>query len=133
MNGRPISAASIIILPSNTGTSTNSDGQFSIEVPAGATLTISSAGYKTQIIAAGTGENLQVRLEEDFARLDEVVVTGLATSVKRKNLANAVATISSKQLNGVAPAQTFDAALNGKIPGAYDQCQYRCTWWWYEC
>ena len=54
-----------------------------------------------------------------MARLDEVVVTGLATSVKRRNLANSVATISSKQLNGVAPAQTFDAALNGKIPGAY--------------
>jgi TonB-linked SusC/RagA family outer membrane protein len=107
-----------MILPTNTGTSTNSDGQFSIEVPAGATLSISSAGYKTKTIAAGTGEILQVRLEEDFARLDEVVVTGLATSVKRKNLANAVATISSKQLNGVAPAQTFDAALNGKIPGA---------------
>ena len=54
-----------------------------------------------------------------MARLDEVVVTGLTTGVKRRNLANAVATISSKELNGVAPAQTFDAALNGKIPGAY--------------
>src|SRR5262249_1901456 len=40
------------------------------------------------------------------------------TSVKRSNLANSIATISSKQLTGVAPAQTFDAALSGKIPGA---------------
>ena len=63
--------------------------------------------------------DLNVKLEEDIAKLDEVVVTGLATTVKRRNLANAVATISAKQLNGVAPAQTFDAALNGKIPGAY--------------
>ena len=58
-------------------------------------------------------------MQEDVGRLDEVVVTVLATSVKRRNLANAVTTISSKQLSGTAPAQTFDAALNGKIPGAY--------------
>ena len=46
-------------------------------------------------------------------------MTGLATNVKRRNLANAVATVSSKELAGTAPAQTLDAALNGKIPGAY--------------
>jgi TonB-dependent starch-binding outer membrane protein SusC len=55
---------------------------------------------------------------EDVARLDEIVVTGLSTTVKRRNLANAVTTISATQLNGVAPSQTFDEALNGKIPGA---------------
>ncbi len=61
---------------------------------------------------------MTVALEEDFANLDEVIITGLATSVKRSNLANAVATLSAKELYGVAPAQTFDAALSGKIPGA---------------
>ncbi len=48
-------------------------------------------------------------MEEDAAKLDEIVVTGLTTSVKRRNLANAVSTISAKELNGTAPAQTFDA------------------------
>ena len=47
-----------------------------------------------------------------------MVVSGLASSVKRSNLANSIATISSKQLTGIAPAQTFDAAISGKIPGA---------------
>ena len=61
--------------------------------------------------------DLQIKLTEDVARLDEIVVTGLATSVKRRNLSNAVATISSKELNGISPAQTFDAALEGKISG----------------
>lgn len=54
----------------------------------------------------------------DVTHLDEVVVTGLATSVKRRNLPNAVATISSTELTGTAPAQTLDGALSGKIPGA---------------
>jgi TonB-dependent SusC/RagA subfamily outer membrane receptor len=55
---------------------------------------------------------------EDIARLDEIVVSGVSTAIKRRNLANAVVTINATQLNGVAPAQTFDQALNGKIVGA---------------
>ncbi|HTL10777.1 MAG TPA: SusC/RagA family TonB-linked outer membrane protein [Chitinophagaceae bacterium] len=99
---------------------TDAAGKFTISVPENSSLTISSIGFATQTIplSAASGD-LTIQLQEDVARLDEVVVTGLATSVKRRNLANAVATISSKELTGIAPAQTFDAALNGKIPGAY--------------
>lgn len=118
--GAPVIGASVVIKQSNRGTSTDVDGKFSIVADENATLIVSSAGFKTQTIAVkSVAENLQLTLEEDIAGLDEVVVTGLATTVKRRNLANAVATISSKELNGTAPAQTFDVALEGKIPGAY--------------
>ena len=50
--------------------------------------------------------------------MEEVVVTGLASSVKRSNLANAVASVSSAELSQVANAQTLDGALNGKFKGA---------------
>jgi TonB-linked SusC/RagA family outer membrane protein len=96
----------------------DASGNFSLSVPQNALLIISAAGYKTEKRQAAN-TNLQIKLTEDVARLDEVTVAGLATSIKRRNLANAVATISSKQLSGVAPAQTFDAALEGKIAGAY--------------
>jgi hypothetical protein len=90
-------------------------GIFSISVQPNATLTISSTGYKSQTLKTSeVTADLQIKLDEDIARLDEVVVTGLTTSIKRINLANDVGTISSKELNGVAPAQTFDAALNAK-------------------
>lgn len=115
----PLPAISIVVKQTNKGTTTDADGKFQIAVPAKATLIISSAGFKSQTIQVGASTEITVKMEEDIARLDEVVVTGLATTVKRRNLANAVATISSKQLSGTAPAQTFDAALNGKIPGAY--------------
>ncbi len=95
----------------------DASGKFSISVPAGTVLLVSATGYKTQTITAST--DIKVLLEEDVARLDEVIVTSQSTRVKRSNLANAVATINATQLNGVAPAQTFDAALEGKIPGAY--------------
>ena len=49
--------------------------------------------------------------------LDEVVITGLGTSVKRRNLANAVATVSNEELVGKTNQSTIDGALYGKIPG----------------
>lgn len=116
----PLTGASITITQTNRGTVTDADGRFTINVPQNAGLVISAIGFKSQTInASALTADLQIRMEEDFAKLDEVVVTGLATTVKRSNLSNAVATISSKELAGIAPAQTFDAALNGKIPGAY--------------
>jgi len=115
--GNGIPGVTIRILQSNHGTISDVNGRYSLEAANGSTLSFSFTGYKThQVVVNGTTVN--VTLQEDYANLDEVVITGLATSVKRSNLANAVATISAKELYGVAPAQTFDAALSGKIPGA---------------
>lgn len=119
-NGAPIVNASVVIKQTSQGTVTDAEGKFKLNIPPNTSLQISSTGYKSQTIKINDADaDIQVKLLEDVARLDEIVVTGLSTSVKRRNLANAVATISSKELNGVAPAQTFDAALEGKIPGAY--------------
>jgi len=121
-NKQPIQGASVVVAKSSQttrGTQTDNDGKFSIVAPEGSSLVISYIGYKNATVKVDAGNTVvQVTLEEDFGRLDEVVVSGLATSVKRSNLANSIATISSKQLTGIAPAQTFDAALSGKIPGA---------------
>jgi len=116
----PVPGVNVMVNQTKQGTTTDVDGKFSIVVPDNATLMISSAGFQSQTINVTSSQtDVQVKLLEDFAKLDEVVVTGLATTVKRRNLANAVGTVSSKELNGVAPAQTFDAALNGKVTGAY--------------
>ncbi|MES2850389.1 MAG: SusC/RagA family TonB-linked outer membrane protein, partial [Bacteroidota bacterium] len=118
--GSPLQSVTVSVKQSNIATVTDADGKFKLAIPSNAVLVVSASGYKTQNITAADAQNdLQIKLVVDVARLDEVVVTGLATNVKRRNLANAVATISAKQLNGIAPAQTFDAAINGKIPGAY--------------
>jgi len=116
--GNPVAGASIVVQSTARGTASDADGKFRLSAPAGAKLIISSAGFKSQTVEANNAE-LKIRLEEDITHLDEVVVTGLATTIKRRNLANAVSTISSRELNGVAPAQTFDGALEGKVTGAY--------------
>lgn len=115
--GRPIASANIIIQHTTRGTSTDAEGKFKLTVNGKTGLVISAIGYVSKTVDAA--DELHVTLQEDITHLDEVVVTGLATTIKRRNLANAVSTISSKELDGVAPAQTFDGALEGKVPGAY--------------
>jgi TonB-dependent starch-binding outer membrane protein SusC len=118
--GTPVVGANITVKQSTIGAITDAEGEFKLSVPANATIIISFTGFKSQTLKADAFNSvLTLKLEQDIAHLDEIIVTGLATSVKRRNLANAVATISSKELAGTAPAQTFDAALEGKIPGAY--------------
>jgi TonB-linked SusC/RagA family outer membrane protein len=120
VRGVVVPGASISVVNTNRVTAADADGKFTLSVPEDASITISATGFKSKTIKTDASTtNLTIQLEEDVARLDEVVVTGLATTVKRKNLANAVATVSSKELSGTAPAQTLDAALNGKVPGAY--------------
>ena len=116
--GRPIFGASVIIKGTTTGTVTDETGKFTLYVPVNGTLVITSTGYRSQLLKWNGSSEIKIDMVEDVARLDEIVVTGLSTTVKRRNLANNVTTISATQLNGVAPAQTFDQALNGKIPGA---------------
>ena len=118
-NNLPFPGATIAVKNSAQAVASDANGKFTLSLPQNADLTVSATGYKTQIIKTSNTTDLQIKLTEDVARLDEVVVTGLATSVKRRNLSNAVATITSEELNGISPAQTFDAALEGKISGAY--------------
>lgn len=117
-NGQPVPSATISVDNKRT-LITDARGNISISNAGNSIIVISSTGFKSKTLKADTLTQSKILLEQDVANLDEVVVTGLSTTVKRRNLANAVATISSKELSGIAPAQTLDAALEGKIPGAY--------------
>src|SRR5450432_3585895 len=114
----PVSGVSVLIVGQPQGTITDEAGKFKLNVPENSTLVFSYAGYRNQTLKWNGSSDLKIDLIEDIARLDEVVVTGLSTSIKRRNLANSVVTLNATQLNGVAPSQTFDQALNGKIVGA---------------
>lgn len=117
--GNPLSGASVTVKGTAQNAVTGADGKFQLTASANQSLVISFTGYATKTVSLRNATYpLKVVLEEDAAQLDEVVVTGLATTVKRRNSANAVAVVSAKDLTGTAPAQTFDAALNGKIVGA---------------
>ena len=115
----PIIGASVIIVGTTTGTISDIDGSYSLNIPEGATqVAISYIGYATQTLNVADGGFANIVMADDFNQLDEVVVTGLATTVKRKNLANSVAKIDAAELSEIAPAPTVESALYGKFKGA---------------
>lgn len=116
--GGPVAGANVVIKGTSTGTTTDFDGNYEINISSfPATLVFSSLGYETQEIRVTGATVLNVSLGESATGLDEVVVTGLGTTIKRSNLANAVSTVSSRELVGTTAQTTLDGALYGKLTG----------------
>lgn len=118
-DGEPLIGVSVIVRGTTIGTISDFDGNFKLDIPGqSAMLEYSYIGYATVTQeVSGDSKNITVVLADAATSLDEVVVTGLATSLKRSNIANSVAQIDAKDLTGVTTQQTMDGALYGKFTG----------------
>lgn len=116
-SGTPLPGVSIVVKGTTQGSTSDADGVYKLSVSPNAKVGFSGIGFISQEIAIGNRSTLDVTLQEDSKQLEEVIVTGLATSVKRSNAANSVGSISANQISGVTKPQTLDGALNGKVPG----------------
>ena len=117
--GEAVPFVNVIEKGTSNGTTSDLDGNFSLSVQAlPTTLVFSYIGFETQEIVVTQNSPINIRFVEAAAALEEVVVTGLATSIKRTNSANAVASISAEELVGTTPPPTLDGALYGKFAGA---------------
>jgi len=119
-NGNALSGVSITVKGTKQTTTSNSTGNFTINVNSkSAVLILKYVGYKTTEVAVSADRaNLNLVMEEEVNSLKEIVITGLASSIKRSNLANAITTVSAKDLMGTTQIQTADGALYGKVAGA---------------
>jgi TonB-linked SusC/RagA family outer membrane protein len=119
LNGETIPFVNVIEKNSSNGTTADVNGNFSIEVASLPTvLVFSSLGYETQQVPISDTNAQKIVLKESATALEAVVVTGLASSIKRSNAANAVSVVTAAELTGVTSNQTLDGALRGKIAGA---------------
>ena len=111
--------ATVAVLGTQIVAQADNEGRFALNAPDGSTnLMVRSIGYKRQQITVPPGQGtVNVALEPDVFKLEEIVITGQATGVEQRNLANAVSTVSAGELNR-APAPTIESALQGKIAGA---------------
>lgn len=114
-SGLPLPGATIIELGTNNGTTSDFDGNFSIQVAEGASLEVSFVGYGTSIVAVDGQDNITVTLSED-EELDEVVVTGVAQGTAVRKLGFSIGKVSSDALTEV-PAADPANALRGKVSG----------------
>lgn len=112
-----IPGASVSIKGTTTGTVTDIDGNFSIDVPAGSNLTVSFMGYKPQTIKVTKPESaLVIALENDNVSLEQVVVVGYG-SQKKANLTGAVTNIDINKTLDSRPIADIGRGLQGTTPG----------------
>lgn len=115
--GAPVPGATVLEKGTKNGVSAGSDGMFTINVKSGATLVVSSIGFASQQIKAGS--NVTIALVTDDASLDEVVVTGYQTLQKRA-VTGSIATVKAEQIKN-APIGSFDQILQGQAAGTLIQ------------
>ena len=117
-----LGGATVAVIGTSIVAETSNDGNYVLNAPDGdRTLVVRAIGFKRRQVEVPAGQTTaDAALDPDVFKLEEIVITGQATGVERRNLPNAVATVSSSELNR-APAQTVESALQGKIPGAYIQ------------
>lgn len=113
VTGEPIIGANVVVKGTTTGTITDFDGNFQLEAPQGATISISFIGYKpTEVKAAGS---TIVTLEDDAQLLENVVVIGYGT-VKKNDMTGSVTAISADKLTKGMATSASDL-LVGKAAG----------------
>ena len=116
-NGQPIPGVTILDNSNrDNGTVTDFDGNFSITVPSDGELTASFIGFESQTIAVSGQTNLNISLEESVSALDEVVITGYGSQVKKSDLTGSISSISSEDFES-QPLIRIDQALQARAAG----------------
>lgn len=115
VSGEPVIGVSVVVKGSTVATSTDKNGRYTVNVPAGTNaLTFSFLGMKT-VTKTISGGILDVTLEEDAQVLEEVVMIGYG-SVKKRDLTGSVSSVSAKDIAKI-PVATAAEAITGKMAG----------------
>ena len=115
-SGEPLIGVSIVVKGTSTGTITDFNGNFSIDLPAGRKeLVISYIGYKEQTVTVTGNGPVNVKMVSDTQALDEVVVVGYGT-MKKRDVTGAITSISSEAIEQKMATNVFEA-LQGTTAG----------------
>jgi hypothetical protein len=114
--GNPLAGVSVIVKGTNKGTSSGTDGSFSIDANGGDVLEFTMVGYQKKSVNIGKQIQVNVVLELEVSGLSDVVVVGYGTE-KKVNLTGAVSTVNMKSLEN-RPLTNSSQALYG-VKGLY--------------
>ena len=118
-DGEPLQNASVLIVGTKTGTTTNSEGYFTLTAPGNnnISLEVSSVGYQTKRVNAGTQTEINITLEQEVSGLSDVVVIGYGTA-KKSDLTGSVSQIDARTFQNQSMTQITDM-LTGTASGVY--------------
>lgn len=113
--GLSIPGANIVVKGTTTGTITDIDGNFSLQIPVGSIVEVSYVGYVTKEVKVNSAKRLNLVLDEDAQALEAVVVVGYTTQ-KKADLTGAVSSVKVAGLNDLA-VTGINNALQGRMSG----------------
>ncbi|HEY4785466.1 MAG TPA: carboxypeptidase-like regulatory domain-containing protein, partial [Bacteroidales bacterium] len=114
--GEPLIGVTVIVEGTKLGTITDAKGKYTLDIPStNAVIIFSYLGYLTQQIAVAGQSNIDVKMESDVKKLDEVVVIGYG-SVKKSDLSGSVGVIKASKLDQQTNSN-LAAAMQGKVSG----------------
>ena len=118
--GETLPGVNVVLKGTSTGTATNSEGQYKLDVPSlQETLVVSFIGYQTLEVPINGRSQIDIELQLQILTGDDVVVVGYGTQ-KKENLTGSISTINSEELNKV-PTANLGQSLAGKSTGLFVQ------------
>ncbi len=118
-SGTSIPGVSVVVEGTTKGTITNIDGKYSISVAENSTLLFSFVGYKQHSELVQSAKVINVTLQEDAEKLDEVVVVGYG-QMKRADLTGSVVSVANDAIEKSVPT-SVDQVLQGRAAGVQVQ------------
>ncbi|RZL19827.1 MAG: SusC/RagA family TonB-linked outer membrane protein [Pedobacter sp.] len=117
-NGTPVSSASVTVSGTTNGTTTNSNGEFSLSIPQGAkSLSVSSVDMTPQTISIGSRSNYAITMiASNSTTLGEVVVLGYGSAKKKENVVGSITKVGGEVVENRPAANLLDA-LQGRVAG----------------
>lgn len=115
-DGEPIVGASVKVSGTKTGTITDVDGKFALNVPEGTKLVVTYLGMLSKTVNASVSGAMKIKLDPDNKVLDEVVVTAMGITREKKALGYASQVLDAKDLN-TSGTSSLASAMQGKLTG----------------
>lgn len=114
-NNQGLPGATIVVKGTTTGTTTDLEGNYKLAVPENSVLSISFVGYKTLELQVGSENVIDIQMEIDAERLEEIVVVGYG-SQKKSVVTAAISSVKAKDLESM-PISRIEQALQGRTSG----------------
>lgn len=116
--GEPLAGVSVTIKGTQTGTLTDENGNYSLDVPPTGTLVFSFVGFTAQEVSVNGRSNIDITLVGSVSELEQVVVVGYGTQ-KKVNLTGSVSNVRMDAEMDNRPITNSSQALSGKAPGVW--------------
>lgn len=116
-DGSPLPGVNIALKGTTKGVTSDASGNFKISIPTGkATLIVSFIGFNKQEVNVSTQTSLDIKLSPEDRSLEEVVIVGYGTTLKKKEATGATSNVKGEVIENL-PMQSFDRAIQGRSAG----------------